>query len=36
MIEQPIVHLPGLVKDIDRPVFIYLGQLSRVNIDGCT
>jgi hypothetical protein len=29
MIEQSIVHLPELVKDIDRPVSIYLVHLSR-------
>jgi hypothetical protein len=28
MIEQSIVHLPELVKDIDRPVSIYLVHLS--------
>jgi integrase len=28
MIEQSIVRLPGLVKDIDRPVVIYLVHLS--------
>src|SRR5688572_13457891 len=28
MIEQAIVHLPELVKDFDRPVFIYLVHLS--------
>src|SRR5688500_19074030 len=30
MIEQSIVHLPELVKDIERPVSIYLVHLSRV------
>jgi hypothetical protein len=30
MIEQSIVRLPELVKDIDRPVSIYLVHLSRV------
>jgi hypothetical protein len=29
MIEQSIVHLPELVKDIYRPVCIYLVHLSR-------
>src|SRR5215213_5968966 len=29
MIEQSIVHLPDLIKDIDRPVSIYLMHLSR-------
>jgi hypothetical protein len=29
MIEQSIVHLPELVKDIERPVSIYLVHLSR-------
>src|SRR5215203_2280861 len=29
MIEQSIVHLPELVKDIDRPVSNYLVHLSR-------
>ena len=29
MIEQSIVHLPELVKEIDRPVSIYLVHLSR-------
>src|SRR5215211_5175396 len=28
MIEQSIVHLPDLIKDIDRPVSIYLMHLS--------
>jgi hypothetical protein len=28
MIEQSIVHLPELVKDIERPVSIYLVHLS--------
>jgi hypothetical protein len=28
MIEQSIVHLPELVKEIDRPVSIYLVHLS--------
>jgi hypothetical protein len=32
MIEQSIVHLPELVKDIDWPVFIYLVQLSSSRI----
>jgi hypothetical protein len=29
MIEQSTVHLPELLKDIDRPVSIYLVHLSR-------
>jgi hypothetical protein len=33
MIEQSIVHLPELVKDIERPVSIYLVHLSSVR-DG--
>src|SRR5215203_3651004 len=31
MIEQSIVHLPELVKDIDRPVSNYLVHLSSTN-----
>jgi hypothetical protein len=31
MIEQSIVHLPELVKDIERPVSIYLVHLSRAS-----
>src|SRR5215204_7828510 len=32
MIEQSIVHLPELVKDIDRPVSNYLVHLSRCTL----
>src|SRR5215210_4775832 len=32
MIEQSIVHLRELVKDIDRPVYIYLAHLSSVEV----
>src|SRR5215203_2397924 len=32
MIEQSIVHLPELVKDIDRPVSNYLVHLSRLSL----
>ena len=35
MIEQSIVHLPELVKDIDRPVSIYLVHLSEMLKKGC-
>ena len=34
MIEQSIVHLPELVKDIERPVSIYLVHLSRRTMKG--
>ena len=32
MIERSIVHLPNLVKDIDRPVSIYLVHLSSISL----
>jgi len=34
MIEQSHIHLPELVKDIDRPVFIYLVHLSRIPVNA--
>jgi hypothetical protein len=34
MIEQSLIHLPELVKDIDHPVFIYLMYLPRIPVNA--
>jgi hypothetical protein len=34
MTEQSLIHLPELVKDIDRPMFIYLVHLSRIPVNA--